>query len=121
MKCDVCNTEYAKVSGSGGGNNPNSGGGKAKGTPLPSTPADGKTYSFAGFPANYWVSTYAKGDGRFSAAVPSGNAYWKVKINGALVIDGGMDMSPVKSGDAIEWMITTPDYQDWCTYTISLP
>jgi hypothetical protein len=89
------------------------------GAPLPETPADGRNYSFHGFPANHWVSTYAGGDGRFSAAVPSGNAYWKVKVNGTLTIDGGMDYSPVKKGDAIEWMITTPAYQDDCTYTIS--
>jgi hypothetical protein len=124
MKCDVCNTEY-KATG-GGGSVPDSGGGatppqRPQGTPMQETPADGKTYSFNGFPANHWVSTYAGGDGKFSASVPSGNASWKVKVNGALVKDGGMDYSAVKKGDAIEWMITTPDYQDKCDYTISLP
>ena len=96
---------------------PPSGGGK----PMAETPADGTTHSFHGFPANQWVSTKAGGDGKFSAAVPSGNAAWKVRVNGKLTIDGAMDYSPVKKGDTIEWMMTTPAYQDDCTYTISLP
>jgi hypothetical protein len=84
----------------------------AKGAPMAETPADGR---------NAWVSTKAGGDGKFSAAVPSGNASWKVKVAGKLTIDGGMDYSPCKAGDTIEWMMTTPAYQDDCTYTISLP
>jgi hypothetical protein len=91
------------------------------GHPLAITPADGATYSFHGFPANYKVSTQAGGDGRFSAATPGGNSSWKVWVNGQMTIDGSMDMSPVKGGDTIEWMITTPAYQDDCTYSISLP
>lgn len=91
----------------------------ASGQPQPVTPADGRNYSFHGFPANTKVSTQAGGDGRFSAAVPSGNAYWQVWVNGTLTVDGSMDMSPVKQGDTIEWQITTPAYQDDCTYTIS--
>jgi len=89
------------------------------GVPMGETPADGRNYSFHGFPANYWVTTVAGGDGRFSASVPSGNAYWKVSVNGEKTVDGGMDYSPVKKGDTIEWMITTPAYQDDCTYSIS--
>jgi len=104
----------ATIEGADAGSGP-----QPKGAPQAETPADGRNYSFHGFPANQWVSTKAGGDGKFSAAVPSGNAYWKVKIAGKLTVDGGMDYSPCKKGDVIEWMMTTPAYQDDCTYTIS--
>lgn len=94
---------------------------KPQGAPISPCPADGQTRSFNGMNAHAWVSTYAGGKGRFSAAVPSGNAYWVVKVNGSVVIQGGMDMIPVNEGDAIEWTITTPEYQDKMDYTISLP
>jgi hypothetical protein len=94
---------------------------RPQGAPMSQTPADGKTYTFNGVPANVWFSTYAGGDGKFSASVPNGNANWVVKVNGSKTVDGSMDYSKVKKGDAIEWMITTPDYQDSCNYTLSLP
>jgi hypothetical protein len=101
---------------SGGGAEP-----QPAGNPQAVTPADGRNYSFHGFPAHHWVTTEAGGDGKFSAAVPSGNAWWVVEVNGKVTVNGSMDYSPVKKGDKIRWCITTPDYQDDCTYTVSLP
>jgi hypothetical protein len=95
--------------------------GREGGYPQPVTPADGRNYSFHGFPANHWVETEAGGDGKFSAAVSSGNAWWVVEVNGVVTVNGSMDYSPVKKGDKNRWCITTPDYQDDCTYTVSLP